>query len=58
MVKPLIGAYQWYGKATLEGYNIGFNQGYSTGISDAATPGAEVIQVSPDGKLVSRKKNS
>ena len=30
-----VGAWQWRGMAVIESYVIGFDQGYSTGISDA-----------------------
>jgi hypothetical protein len=51
------GVYQWRGMAVIESYAIGFDQGYSTGVSDASIPGAEVVLVSPDGKIVEKRKN-
>jgi len=51
------GVYQWRGMAVLESYAIGYDQGYVCGLSDASTPGAEVVQFSPDGKIISKTKN-
>lgn len=53
----LVGVWQWRGMAVIESYQIGFDQGYNTGLSDASIPGAEVIGIGPDGKIQSRRKN-
>jgi hypothetical protein len=52
-----LGEKKWRGKAVMESYQIGFDQGYSTGCSDASIPDAEVVEVGPDGKIISRRTN-
>lgn len=51
------GVYQWRGMAVLESYELGYNHGYMSGASDASIPGAEVVKVSPEGKIISKTKN-
>lgn len=36
---------QSYSTGLQDGYAIGFDQGYNTGVSDATTPGSQVIRV-------------
>lgn len=50
------GVYQWRGMAVIESYAIGYDQGYTCGLSDASIPGAEVIMMQ-NGKIISKTKN-